>query len=372
MASRDRTFRNLAALQRTASTSRVLNLTAIEATQSEDPDYRRQPFFFNRVLNSCVIIKHRLRSDEAEAFEGFRQTATKIILPFERSDLKLGGRSLFVGQRNWTETLRSACNDTPEMARDIDVLQRLDELPSLDPFLLREHLKRRGHDIARCYFTISNADLNSMLDYAGNEIARLIDKAYPGGGAGNSARLAEALLNASTDERLEPLRLTLKLDGDAYREGVFCWKGFLFYKWSLAAMMPNLKRVIDELPSLRATGGGDPASVTYLRGARARLQRAIGAEQKEVLRALKIYDDAFAQLADSNPTAFRDFLLKAPELFLTVGERLGAISHIGSFWNYRFSIGRPLVAPLDEACDIVQEFEAHLSSIAVTATARTA
>jgi len=365
--SKDRTFRNLAALQRTASTSRVLNLCAVEATESDDPDYRRKPFFHNKVLNGCVILKHRLRADESYVFDSFKQTATKIIIPFERSDLKLGGRSLFVGQRGWADTVREVCNETPEMNRDLDVLERLDELPSLDPFLLREHLKRRGHEIARCYFNISSADLSSMLTYAGQEIARLIDKAYPEGGSSNSQRLAEALLNSSTDERLEPLRLTLKLEGDAYREGVFCWKGFLFYKWSLASMMPGLKRVVDELPTLRATGNNDPAGVSYMNGARARLQRGIAAEQREVLASLKVYDEAFSQLTDNNPAAFRDFLLKAPELFLALGDKLGSISHIASFWNYRFPKGRPLTAPLDEACDILQEFESGLTVVQATA-----
>jgi hypothetical protein len=67
--------------------------------------------------------------------------------------------------------------------------------------------------------------------------------------------------------------------------------------------------------------------------------------------------------------AFRDFLLKSPEMFITLGERTGMVSHIASFWRYRFPKGKPLQAELDELFDILQDFhhglgeEEELSSV---------
>ena len=43
-----------------------------------------------------------------------------------------------------------------------------------------------------------------------------------------------------------------------------------------------------------------------------------------------------------------------------IGEKVGAASHIASFWRYRFPEGRPPVASVDEAVDILQDFEASL------------
>jgi hypothetical protein len=86
---------------------------------------------------------------------------------------------------------------------------------------------------------------------------------------------------------------------------------------------------------------------------------------------LEVYDDAYAELTQAgNPTAFRDFLLKAPEMFIMLGERTGMVSHIASFWRYRFPKGRPLKAELDELFAILQDFhhglgeEEELASIA--------
>ena len=67
-----------------------------------------------------------------------------------------------------------------------------------------------------------------------------------------------------------------------------------------------------------------------------------------VTKVLAVYDDSFADLvAHQTPKTFRDFLLSAPYMFLELGEKMGAISHIVSFWRYRFPAGRaaPISTP---------------------------
>ncbi|MGZ7227044.1 hypothetical protein ACXWO0_11310, partial [Streptococcus pyogenes] len=57
---------------------------------------------------------------------------------------------------------------------DIQTLRLIDELPSLDPFLLREQLRRGGLDPSPCYFSISDSDLERMLAFVRNEIEPLV------------------------------------------------------------------------------------------------------------------------------------------------------------------------------------------------------
>jgi hypothetical protein len=359
----DRAVRNLGALQKTASTSRVLNLIAIEALHGREPEYAGQPFFRNRVLNGAVILKHRLRADERTVMGELRPTATKVILPFVRHELHLGGRSMFVGQAGWIEMLAETCGMSHELSRDVRVLEAVDELPSLDPFLMREQLKRRGFDIARCYFAISTGDLARMQAFVSSEINKLISLAFAGqAGGGATAKLVELLLSAENDERLEPLRLTLRLEGESYREGVFCWRGFLYYKWVLSTLWPKLEEVIGELAKLKVTGPRDAEMLRCFSEGRTRLQSRIETQRRAVLRTLQVYDEAFKGLTvNQDPLVFRDFLLKAPQMFITLGDRIGVISHIASFWRYRFAAGSPLKLDLSEAVDIVQEFEAGLA-----------
>jgi len=82
----------------------------------------------------------------------------------------------------------------------------------------------------------------------------------------------------------------MRLEGEAYREGVFSWKGFLYYKWVLSDLAPKLGAVVKELPLLRATGHRDRDSVTYIEKARVRLLEAINQRRREVAAALQVYD----------------------------------------------------------------------------------
>lgn len=361
----DRVMRSLRALERTASTSRVLNLIAIEAESAHRPEYNQHPLFRNRVLNTALVIKHRLRSDDIYLFDEARPTATKVIIPFDRRDLGLGGQSVFVGQRGWADLLREACNASGDMSRDLAILRMIDTLPSLDPFLLREHLRRHGMLVAGCYFALSPADYEAMQGFVSMEIAKLIELAYrDAGGIGraHAARLVAALLASDVDERLEPLRETLVMEGESFKEGVFSWKGFLYYKWMLTKLWPKLTDVGAEIGRIVVTGQRDAETSRYLEEARRRLQGGVMVERQAILRTLKIYDDAFDNLVyDGKPRIFKDFLLRAPELFLTLGERVGVISHISSFWRFRFPEGEAVTAHIDEAVDIFMDFEAGLS-----------
>src|SRR5258708_37450755 len=80
-------FRSLRALERTASTSRVLNLAALSAKHANNPQHLAQPFFTAPALNAAVLLKHRLPASEAGLIHSRSRTATKLIVPFERNDL---------------------------------------------------------------------------------------------------------------------------------------------------------------------------------------------------------------------------------------------------------------------------------------------
>ena len=75
---------------------------------------------------------------------------------------------------------------------------------------------------------------------------------------------------------------------------------------------------------------------------------------------LKVYDHAFEGLTQrSDPVAFRDFLLAAPDMFFKIGERLGAVQHVTSFWAYRVPTPR-LTLTADELAELLQDFEQSL------------
>jgi hypothetical protein len=361
----DRSVRSLEHLENSASTARVLNLWAVGKRKSEDPEYAAKPLFANAALNTSIIVKHRIRGNEAEDFQVPRRTATKILIPIEKNDLRLGARYVFIGQQKFEDALLQAFGlqlgaDSP----DHRTLKILDETPSLDPFLLREQLRRHDLEPARCYFDISPADTLRMFKFAQREIEPLVRMSVGDADVdgAHSATLTQKILANSADAALEPLRLTLQLDRPQYQEGIFCWKAFLYYKWQLADLLPLAGSVLKQIDAIRPRGPMDEDAKTYLVGARENIKRALIISCRRVKDTLGVYDAAYHSLtANGEPGEFRDFLLRAPKLFNELGERLGGIEHITSFWRYRFSNGAATAITPEELVDLFMDFEGSLS-----------
>ena len=362
----DRSVRYLSSLGG-ASTSRVLNLMSIARGHADDPDHKAKPLFASPVFNRAMILRHRVRADETYLFHSRRTVATKIIVPFDERDLKLGGRSFFVDERGYHEAMREFGNyrDDNSVDRDLEIFRLIDGLPSLDPFLLREHLRMNQFSVGDSYFQIAAADRKKMYDFVSKNIQGLIALAT-GGPGGNSyssstAKLVSALLSTEVDEKLEPLRLTLGLAGEEFREGVFSWRGFLYYKLSITDVWPQVGHVLRELKHIAPNNVQTVETGTYIQNAKKVIVENVKKAGYDVGTSLKTYDAAYNQLvANNNPQAFRDFLLSAPRMFLDLGEKIGAISHIASFWRYRFPKNQAVRIDAEEAAAIFQDFESSL------------
>ena len=361
----DRTVRSLNSLGG-ASSNRVFNLIAITQAYEEEDKSRLAPLFASRNLNHSIILKHRLRADEVDFFASRRALVTKIIIPFERTDLKFGGRSIFVGQKGFEDLLKEVGNyrDKNEMRRDLNMLKLIDSLPSLDPFLLREHLRINDIHPDSRYFAISEADQQRMHDFAAQEVSRLTAMASGKGtmSAGTS-RMVAALLSSEVNEKLEPLRLTLGMAPSDFTEGVFSWRGFIYYKWCLDEYWPNLMRALRGIKAIQPTGILSRDEKLFLEESKNVILRGAKANSIEIRRIIGEYDQAYSDLLDhQDPELFRAFLMSAPKLFLDIGDKMGTITHITSFWNYRFPEGAPRAAEAGELLAIFQDFTRGLST----------
>ncbi|WP_287899697.1 hypothetical protein [Brevundimonas sp.] len=367
----DRAVRSLEHLRGSASTARVLNLLRVWEENGDsrsdgavrNPDWAARPIFRTPALNRALIIKHRLRRNEFDLFTGRRQVATKVVIPIEDDDLKTGGRYVFVNQIGFERAMMEAFGVQPTHP-DIETLRLIDRLPSLDPFLLREQLRRGGLDPAPCYFSISDADLQRMTAFVRSEIEPLVTLSLGGDDSADSrdsaARMAAKILSNTPGNQLDALRLTLRLAPEQYEEGVFCWKGFLYYKWTLAALLTDVAAVAEAVRTIRPVGKVDAQAKEYIARGRDVLRGRIIKTCDEVSRTLRVYDDAYAKLTqEGRPIAFRDFLLDAPSMFSRLGDQLGAVQHIVSYWRFRFGPGAPAVN-VEELMDIFMDFETGL------------
>jgi hypothetical protein len=370
---RDRTIRNLANLQASGSSTRVLNLHRVYREHGGSTEWAEKPLFRDRLLNRALIVKHRLRRDELQRFRGRRFVATKVILPFDPGDLGLGGRYMFVGQAEYPRTLAQNFGLTLE-DEDARRLELLDRLPALDPFLLREYLRGHGVEAAGCYFDLSPADAQRMQQFVDREVAPLVDLSlgedFDLAVENPVSRLSTRILACESDEDLALLGRTFRLEPHQYREGVFCWKGFLYYKWMLGRIVSDVAEVAEAVRTVKPSGRVDPAAVPLLDRSRAHIRDRIVEACESSTLMLAAYDRAYeALVVGGRPDGFRDFLLTAPALFARLGERLGAIEHIVSFWRYRFQRGKAR-PDAGELMELFADFEISLGGGTAPASPR--
>jgi hypothetical protein len=368
-AASDRTVRSLLHLQNTASTARSLNLVEVWNKFGDTAEYATRPLFGNATLNRSIIVKHRLRPNERDAFTEPRTGATKVLLPIDLHNLRAGAHAFFIGQKGYRGILDELYQRGSKVQhQDEALLKILDSVPSLDPFLLRERLKKARHKPARCYFDINAPDTVRMFEFTRREISAMIgvigvigddDDEYF---VDKSSRLASKILSNSSETELEPLRIGLGMDHLTFDEGVFCWKGFIYYKWILSELLPQVRGVTQEIGSVVAKGRPGDDDRIFIAASRDRLSRTITAACETVRNTLGVYDDAFHDLTrNGRPQAFRSFLLQAPSLFYELGERLGAVQHIVSFWQYRVPLGSNVKLPAEELIDVLADFELSLN-----------
>jgi hypothetical protein len=363
--STDRSIRRLTTLERSASTARVLNLLATHKRDPDDPELLSRPFFENRILNRCIILKHRLRPHEQLEFPSAASTVTKVLIPIDQSDLRAGARSFFIGQNNFEDLVDHAFGaDLKPGARDRRVLDLLAELPSLDPFLLRERMRANDLNAARGYFAISDADIHKMTEFVRDEIQALVELTAPNKQATLAAtvRLVDKLLSNAPDSGFAPLKDTLSLTDRQYSEGVFGWRGFLYYKWVCSTLGESSGTLLDDILKVRGRGPMDPEAAAYVSAAKSRIGKRYRLAHQNVHRLLSVYDEAYKDLTlRHRPGLFKNFLLSAPTMFSQLGEQLGGIQHIASFWAYRAPKGKPPMIGWDELADIFTDFEDGLS-----------
>lgn len=364
--------RSLKLIRSSGSTARVLNLSLVHQRFGDTPEYQAAPLFCIPTLNRSLLLKHVVRPSERDFFDVAPATTTKIILPFSGRELQLGGRSLFVGERSFERSLREISGgvESEKIAADIELVNLLNSVPSFDPFLLRERLRQSGYEPARCYFDLSEADVQRMREFVTHEIVQLVELAFVSGGAGSrdlARKLADKLLTDDTAKALDPLRRALQLSENEYREGVYSWKGFLYYRWVVSTQISDLPSFRADLVSARVNGL-DSVAVIQLTGLKQRLVETLDAAKAKIEECLLSYGEAFAALAEGNANRFRLFLLEAPGMFVPLGEAIGALQHLITFWQFRFPAGRARLLSGDEAFELYSDFLVTLDGLQITNT----
>ena len=334
----DRGVRSLELLMTAQSSSRVLNLLRASQQAEQSGSALSPALFQSPVLNRSFILKHRLRQDEVDDFDQDRFSATKIVFPIDPENLGLGGQYVFIDQRGFEPMLADAVGIRDfSGSPDVHLLRELDRIPSFDPFVFREWMTRIGRTVDARYFDLMPSLISGMEGFVLEEINLLVSMSLSGA-PDNSAvlRLARKMLASKYDHDLTPLQLTLRMSQQEFQDGIFGWKGLLYYKWlsrRIASELPSmLKGLVTVRPHTHLTSEQAWTAAVFAR----QITATTIAYHKSIQANISAYDDAYNRLTrDQDPTGFREFLLRAPHLFIEMGDLVSMLEHTTGFWRYR-------------------------------------
>ena len=357
---------NLRSIVSKTGSTRVLNLHSMATGTMEDDDYMARPMFMHPVLNRCIIMKFNLPIGAEDKLAPRRFNSTKIVFPFDKYDLGLGGQAIFIDQPNFAEAISSLLDyrDFP-LERDMTALRALDRLPTLDPFLIRETLSQQQIEVGRCYCQLSEADKTDMLAFVAAEIEALVRLCFQEMDVndGRTQHFAQLLLAEHNSVGLEPLRDIFRMKPEEFSDAMFCWKAFLYYRWRSQTVGPALKATLKSMMAL-AAGRFERTEAALVDEAKEQLRLSVTMSWWQVGQRLKLYDQAFAALTDlQKPDDFRSFLVRGSGLFMELGARIGQMEQVVGLWSYRFGAVRLAELAVDDVLAGLRDLQQQLVPI---------
>jgi len=322
-----------------SSSARVLDLHSLALDVGDDPDHRARPMFLHPVLNRTIIVKHHPRAGEFEGATEHGAIVTKVIFPFDPGDLDLGGQFLLVDEPDLVDQLARHLDWRDiDMARDVAMLRLIDRLPTLDPFLLHEAFVANRFDVAPCYFRLSATDKTEMRDFVAHQVETLIGLCFGGMTVSDAQakRLSELILAEGDSPELAPLRMAMRMESAEFAQAMFCWKAVLYYRWRSRLLGPDIRATRRSIGAVEISRF-DLDSARFVRLAIAQLEGLIHDCERRIAEMFHIYDEVFEALtAQRTPEPFRRFLIDGPRLFARLGERMGRLEQLSSYWAHQF------------------------------------
>jgi hypothetical protein len=348
---------------RNAESSRVLNLSRIQQEYRDFEDYALYPLFENKALNRSIMIKQAVSPAEAYNFRKNGARATKLLFPLDRGDYSLGGLYLFVGQNNFSaELARHFSGEQRLSERDENVLVMLDQLPTLDPFLMYALLRSNDVHVSEIYFQITENDRRAIQSEMVSEFAPLVNLCFP-----NNRQESEKvrvfidkILNFTEGEELSALRESFKLGRYEFSMAMFAWRALIYYKWRSRLLKSRLEELTAGLTRIRPTEG-NPMGARMLELSRSKILRMATSSGDKVARMIARYDAVFAEfVTGAQVDKFRAFLKMAPAMFLSCGQSIAILEHIINFFDRKSKVLRQAQLSSYDFARVLADLEVEL------------
>ena len=321
-----------------AGSSRVYNVNRLHQAAVDRGATADQHLFRYPELHRVIFIKQALSQND---YLPNRQSriGTKLYFSFNETNAYEGGKSIVVGDPSFDEALAFQAgferSDNPEAyIRDRDIIQIIDQLPSLDPFLLKDRLVAEALEPHPEYFEISHNEWTAIREHVMKRFRPIVEFAFGGLDAAQAQSrlrsLVQKLWEAKDMETLGPVIDAMDLDRSEAPAALHAWKGVIYYDHrmtliearvkDLAAWLGNKAEPVDLIP---------PSHRRIIQEVRDGVRSALRDRWRRINARLDEYNDAYRSLFvdKHSPAPFIAFLGNASDVFIELGDGLSRLDH---------------------------------------------
>ena len=295
-------------------------------------------------LHRIIFIKQAIRDSQYLSGRANR-VGTKLYFAFNETNAYEGGKSIFVGDTNFDEALAFQAGfdrkrGVQDYIRDRDIIQIFDQLPSLDPFLLKDRLMAEAINPHPAYFEISQEEWVRIREHVMARFRPIVEFAFGGMDAARTQarlrQLVEKLWDAKDTDTLAPIIKAMELDPEEAPAALHAWKGVIYYDFRMATLESQIRRFAGWLGS-----GAEPIDLIPSANRRIVLDvrdatRSLLRERWRKARArLDEYNAAYRKLfvEKQSPGPFISFLGTASDVFAELGDSLSRLDHANEVWR---------------------------------------
>ncbi len=319
-----------------------------------------------RPLNRAVFLKLPIEARQNSAQrDGLGRFETKVYMPFENG-LEKGGQTINFSAPNFHKVIHElgAANrdlSQEDIERDQLILQLLESLPSLDPFLLKEKFRQADLNVDDRYFTLTEEAWQEIRKFVMSKFRPMIGFAYPNSKPSeiHVAKLTEVLWDAKDDPDIQKMMTSLSIEPENIADVLYSWKGIIYYEYVYKKNNEKIKELVKWLDQIATQLGGITSTLKGQRDSiRDKLSNTIAAMLPILRNHQSAYDELFLYKRDARP--FVVFITQCSKQFSILSTIVGQMMIILQIWNdFHFRMN-PYKANTNQITNFFENLDANI------------
>ncbi|HEY0838233.1 MAG TPA: hypothetical protein VGE72_30275 [Azospirillum sp.] len=354
-------------------------MNLIELSRKSEPAKR---LFAAQGLNNAILFKYpnfpeqmptgasrNWGGGEAEE-EDFRPIETGIYVPYDADHPRAGGSAIYLRQKNYETLLQEYLGlatevEREDLRRDVKILDLLDTVPSLDPFLVKDCLDANRISFDPEYLQLDPLEVRRIRQAISIKITEIIEKAFSAGN--RTVKDKERLVESLWDPSLPEARDFITAFGIAHDDAplVFgAWKGITFYQVQLQMLAPKVADVLRWISSKDAVpfdAAINRAFLEQLGMYKDRIVKKLSATADETRTIMKSYEACHVEFLAGKPKNLVAFLKSARRTYWILARCISALNSTANIFTTDVKPSRGNRLSFEEETNMFQRLDVVLS-----------